>query len=173
MDSTVFPQSDVSNPYEIYSQMLLSNPVFWDDKNKLWAIYSYADCKRILTEPTALIPALNNKNLNEYALLISGKLTRLNNPPQHQAARQVAVTLLEKIKQVSLPGILENLIQPVKRNNEIDWVNVVCKKLPVLAILKGFEFPDTDIEFVENKILTLVKIMLPDKTAEQVDAINE
>src|SRR5258706_6237926 len=173
MNSAVFLQSDVSNPYEIYSQMLLSNPVFWDDKNKLWAIYSYVDCRRILTEPAARIPELNNKKLNEYALLISGKFARLSNPPHHQIARQVAVELLEKIKQVSLPGILENLIQPVKRNNEIDWVNVVCKKLPVLAALKGFEFPDTDIEFIENRIQLLVKIMLPDKTAEQVDAINE
>jgi hypothetical protein len=60
--------------------MLSTSPVFWDEKNKLWAIYSYADCRRILTDPSAQIPALNNRNLNEYALLISGKLARLNNP---------------------------------------------------------------------------------------------
>jgi cytochrome P450 len=153
--------------------MLLSNPVFWDDKNKLWAIYSYAGCRRILTDPYAQIPALNNRNMNEYALLMSGKFARLNNPPQHQAARHVAMALFEKLKQVSLPGILENLIQSAKRTNEIDWVNIVCKKLPLLALLKGFEFINTDIEFMENKIQTVVKIMLPDKTTEQIDGINE
>jgi cytochrome P450 len=72
-----------------------------------------------------------------------------------------------------LPGILENLIQPAKGTKEIDWVNLVCKKLPVLTILKGLEFQDTDIEFIQNKIQTVVKIMLPDKTAEQIDGINE
>jgi len=173
MNSAIFLQSDVNNPYSIYSQKLSSTPVFWDDKNKLWAIYSYSGCRRILTDPYAQIPALNNRNLNEYALLISGKFARLNNPPQHHAARHVAMALFEKLKQVSLPGILENLIQSAKRTNEIDWVNIVGKKLPLLALLKGFEFTNTDIEFMENKIQTAVKIMLPDKTTEQIDGINE
>ena len=173
MESALFLQSDTDNPYRIYSQMLSSNPVFWDAKNKLWAIYSYADCRRILTEPAAHIPEVNKKNLNEYALIISGKLVRLNNPPQHEMARRVAMQLFEKIKQVSLPDILQYLIQSAERVDEIDWVNAVCKKLPVLAILKGFEFPDTDIAFFENKIQQLVKIMSPNKTTEQIDAINE
>jgi cytochrome P450 len=173
MKSAIFLQSDVNNPYDIYSQMLSTSPVFWDDKNRLWAIYSYAGCRRILTESSAQVPALNNKNLNEYAMFISGKFARLNNPPHHQIARQVAMKLFEKMKEVSLSVILENLIESAKGTNEIDWINVACKKLPVLAILKGFEFADTDIEFVENKMQQLIKIMLPDKTAEQIDAINE
>ena len=173
MESAIFLQSDVNNPYEIYSQMLSSSPVFWDDKNKLWAIYSYTGCRRVLTESAAQIPPLNNNGLNEYALLIAGKLVRLNNPPQHKAARQVTMQLFEKMKQVSLPDILENLIQSANGVNEIDWINTVCKKLPVLAILRGFDFPDTDIEFVENNILRLTKIMSPNKTTEQIDAINQ
>jgi cytochrome P450 len=173
MKSAVFLQSDVSNPYDIYSEMLATNSVFWDDMNKLWAIYSYADCRRILTEPAAHIPVLNNKNLNEYALIISGNLVRLNNPPRHEMARRVAMHLFEKMKKVSLLDILQYLIQSAGGVGEIDWVSAVCKKLPVLAILKGFEFPDTDIEFFENKIHQLVKIMLPGKAAEQSDAINE
>ena len=173
MESAIFLQSDVNNPYEIYSQMLSSSPIFWDDKNKLWAIYSYAGCRRILTEPAALIPSLNNNGLNEYALLIAGKLVRLNNLPQHEMARQVTMQLFEKMKQVPLAGILENLIQSAGGVNEIAWINSICKKLPVLTILKGFEFSDADIEFVENNIQRLIKIMLPYKTAEQIDSINQ
>jgi cytochrome P450 len=172
MKSAVFLQSDVNDPYDMYSEMLATSPVFWDDMNKLWVIYSYADCRRILTEPAAHIPVLNNKNLNEYALIISGNLVRLNNPPQHEMARRVAMQLFEKMKQVSLPDILLYLIQSAGEFGEIDWVNTVCKKLPFLAILKGFKFSDEDIDFFENKIQRLVTIMLPDKTAEQIDAIN-
>ena len=172
MKSAVFLQSDVSNPFDIYSEMLAANPVFWDVKNKLWAIYSYNGCRRVLTEPAARIPQLNNSNLNEYALLIYGKLTRLNNSPQHEIARRVAMQLFEKMKQVSLPDILRQLLQSAK-TNEIDWVSTICKKLPLLTMLQGFEFSDDDIDFFENKIQQLVKIMLPDKTVEQINSINE
>src|SRR4029078_13520857 len=99
MNTVVFLQSETDNPYELYSQMLETNPVFWDHKNKLWGIYSYAACRRILTEPTARVPALNNRDLNEYALFMVEKFVRLNNPPHHQMARQVAMKLFEKMKE--------------------------------------------------------------------------
>src|SRR4030095_108687 len=56
---------------------------------------------------------------------------------------------------------------------DIDWVKSICKKLPVIVVLKSFYFTDNDCDFIVGKIEQLVKIMLPDKTPEQVMAINE
>jgi len=93
MINTLFLQSEVQDPYKLYEQMLYDCPVFWDGTNKLWAIYSYKNCKEILSDPTIQIPSINCSNtdgLNEYTLAITGKLARISNGPQHEIAKQTA-----------------------------------------------------------------------------------
>ena len=48
MSSSLFFQSDVKDPYSIYKLMLDKNPVYWDETNQIWAIYSYEYCVEIL-----------------------------------------------------------------------------------------------------------------------------
>jgi cytochrome P450 len=55
----------------------------------------------------------------------------------------------------------------------MDWVNSVCEKLPVLTVLKSFGYEENDVVFISEKMESLVKIMLPQKTEEQVKSINE
>ena len=171
---TTFLQSGVEDPFKLYETMLSDNPVYWDNENKLWAIYSYENCKAILSNTSAHIPAinLNNKDgLNEYALLMTDQFVRLSNGIQHELAREAAILMLDKTNTVAINEIIEMLL----RNSEadIDWVNSICKKLPVIVVLKSFDFTDNDCDFIAGKIEQLVKIMLPDKTPEQVRAINE
>ncbi len=176
MVNTLFLQSDATDPYEIYSQMLTEHPVFWDNRNKLWAIYSYENCKAILTNAAVIIPSLafaGNNKLNEYAALLANNLTRLSNPPQHNVAKQISLQLFEKMKPVSLTDILKELFTKTDIHGEVDWVNAVCKKLLVFTILKGFDFADADIDLVLSRMEQLVKIMLPVKTDEQAGVINK
>jgi len=87
---TAFLQSGVEAPFKLYETMLSANPVYWDNENKLWAIYSYENCKAILSNTSAHIPAinLNNKDgLNEYALLMTDQFVRLSNGIQHEFKR--------------------------------------------------------------------------------------
>ena len=172
MPPTLFFQSDIHDPYKLYGTMLRENPVYWDEHNKLWAVYSYKDCVSILCNSTAHIPAINVKNndrLGEYALLITDQLARLNNGSQHEIARQAAMLLAGKMKPVSINNILGKLIA----TGETDWVDAVCKKLPAMAVLKSFDFSKEDTDLITGKITALVKIMLPYKTSEEVKEINE
>lgn len=173
---TAFLQSVVKDPYKIYETMLSDNPVYWDDTNQLWAIYSYENCKAILSNSFANIPVinLNNKDgLNEYALLMTDQFVRLSNGIQHELAREAAILLLAKTNTVSINEVVEKLLQNIDYKAEIDWVNSICKKLPALVVLKSFGFNDNDCDFIAGKTEQLVKIMLPNKTPEQVRAINE
>ena len=152
--------------------MLRENPVYWDEHNKLWAVYSYKDCVSILYNSTAHIPSINvkdNDGLSEYALLITDQLARLNNGSQHEIARQAAILLTGKMKPVSINNILEKLID----TGETDWVDTVCKKLPAMVVLKSFGFSKEDTDLITGKIPQLVKIMLPHKTSEEQKEINE
>ncbi|MEP6948026.1 MAG: cytochrome P450 [Ginsengibacter sp.] len=176
MPTTLFLQSEVQNPFKLYETMLRENPVYWDSSNGLWAIYSYAGCKKILSNPLAHIPATNAGNrdgLNEYALLISGRLARLSNGVQHEMAKQTAQLLFGNMKSTITNNITEKLMAKGNEKDEIDWVNTICRKLPVIVVLKSFDFNEEDCDFILSKIEPLTKIMLPNKTPEQVAAINE
>ncbi|WP_035650175.1 cytochrome P450 [Flavobacterium sp. ASV13] len=176
MNPTLFLQSDVSNPYLIYKTMLQNNPVYWDETNKIWAIYSYEDCVSILKNSKAEIPVVNANNeqkLNKKALEILNNLTRLSNGIQHEISKEIAMLLFSKMKSVDINSIISQLIKSDLTENKIDWVNSVCKKLPVLVVLKSFGFEEKDCDFVSNEIESLVKIMLPQKTEIQVNSINE
>lgn len=176
MSSTLFLQSDTNNPYLIYKTMLEKHPVYWDETNKIWAIYSYEDCISILKNPKAQIPAINPNNeqkLNQYSLEIFNNLTRLSNGIQHDIAREIATSLFSNINSVDINYIISQLIKNDLAENKIDWINSVCKKLPILVLLKNFGFEENDCDFISDKIEFFTKIMLPNKTKEQVKLIND
>lgn len=172
MQSTIFLQSEVADPYKIYAQQLMENPVVWDNVNNLWAVYSYETCEFILKNSFAQISVTDNTGFNEYALAIKSKLTRLSNYPHHETARTAAMILFQTMKPANIQDILNNLIEKEINSNEIDWVNAVCKKLPVLSILKSFQFNADDGNFITGTVEQLVKILQPKQSPENIASIN-
>jgi cytochrome P450 len=166
MQTAIFLQSEVRDPYAIYANL---PSIFWDDINHIWALYSYAHCKKILTHPAALIPAVNTDGLNDYARIITGGLARLSNGNDHINARETAMHLFQCMLPVSTVGILEHLIG---KATTFDWVETVCKKLPVLSILNSFGFNKEEGDFITDHIHQLVRLMLPVKTEEQLISVN-
>jgi cytochrome P450 len=175
MSPTLFLQSDIKNPYAIYKTMLEEHPVFWDETNQIWAIYSHEYCVEILNSPNVNIPVINpnnEQNLNEYALKIINHLSRLSNGIQHVIAKETAMLLFANMKSIDINQIIAELLDNGLIENKIDWVDSVCKKLPVLVILKSFGFEQDDCKFISEKTEHLVKIMLPNKSIEQIQSIN-
>ena len=176
MISSLFLQSDIHDPYEIYKSMLEKSPIYWDETNKIWAIYSYQYCVEILKNTNTKIPGVNLNNeqkLNEYALKILYNLTRLSNGIQHQISKEISLLLFSNLKSVDISQITSSLIKNDLFENKIDWINSVCKKLPILVLLKSYGFEENDSAFISEKIESFSKIMLPQKTEEQVRFINK
>lgn len=176
MSSSLFLQSDVRDPFSIYKTMLDENPIYWDDENKIWAIYSYKYCVEILKNTQAYIPVINQNNeqkLNKYALDILNNLTRLSNGIQHEISREIAMLLFSNMKSITIETIIYQLFEKDLIENKIDWVYSVSKKLPILILLKSFGFSENDSVFISEKIEIISKIMLPNKTEEQIKSINE
>ncbi|MCV9930321.1 cytochrome P450 [Flavobacterium sp. LS1R49] len=176
MPSSLFLQSDIKNPYSIYKTMLDEHAIYWDETNKIWAIYSHEYCTEILNSTNVHIPIINRDNeqkLNEYSLKIINHLLRLSNGIQHEITKEIAMLLFSNMKSIDNNQIIAELINNGLVENKIDWVNSLCKKLPVLVILKSFGFKQNDCDFFLEKIELLVKIMLPNKTTEQVQSINK
>lgn len=175
MTAALFLQSDIQDPFSIYKSMLDKHPVYWDEINQIWAIYSYEDCVSILKNPKAEIPVINPDNeqkLNKHALDILTNLTRLSNGIQHEISKETAMLLFSKMKSININSIISRLIETNLIENKIDWVHSVCRKLPVLAVLESFGFEEKERTFISDEIESFSKIMLPNKTEEQVKLIN-
>lgn len=170
--NVLFSQSETENPYGFYEKMLVENPVYWDEKNNIWAIYSFHECQFVLNNNSCEIPKIDTDYLNEKAKIIVENLVRLNNPPFHKEARNSTNRLFEKLLSVDIDESLTFLINDFNFTESFDFVEKVAKKLPVLTILKGFEFDKTAIDYILPRIEILVKLMLPKKSQVQIDEIN-
>jgi cytochrome P450 len=172
--NTLFQQSDVVDPYAIYAERLATQPVFHDDANSLWAVYSYDACKTLLDDRRAKIPPLGDLYahlLTQAAASLSKQLVRLSNPPLHAPRKQVAMHLHELMVPVDVSALLPELLAHV--DEEFDWVEVVCKKLPALVVLRSFGFTVADIAIILPHVEVLTKIMRPNKSEAQVREIND
>ena len=172
MVPALFLQSDVTDPYALYSKQLAEHPVYRDEESGVWAVYSYALCRQLLAADAGMIPPVATEGLNEYALAITGRLVRLSNGPGHAVARQSAMLLFQSRLPVSTRDILPGLLPRQPGGLEIDWVESVGKKLPVLHLLAGFAISREDGLFIAGHMDTLVKLMAPVKTDAQVAAVN-
>lgn len=172
--SPLFLQSEVKNPYTFYQKMIEENPVYWDETNKIWTIYSYEFCVAILKSPNAHIPAFPpNENLNQYVLKIINNLARLSDGIQHAIAKETATILFSNIKSIEIQLLTEELLAKDFASKKINWVDSVCKKLPVLTVLKSFDFDDEDCHYIAQNIAQFLKIMQPNKTDEEVEILND
>ena len=159
----------------IYTRQLASNPLYWSEETNTWVAYSYDYCKAILLSDHVCVPEAvidDNTLLNEKAVLLLRKLVRISNNDQHTIARQAAMLIYNSMKPVAISDILETLLADIKENATFDWIATVCKKLPVLIILKSLGFSEDDCTFVVDNISSLVKIMSPAKTTQDIELIN-
>lgn len=173
MTNTVFLQSEVSDPHAVYEQMLARQPIVYDEANRLWAVYGYGACQEVLTVSSAHIPAQNQANIermNPYARAILENLVRLKNPPEHARLRPLVSDLFGRMKRVPAGELLEPLL--LTSTTTLEWVDVVCKRLPALSVLRGFDFSEDDSTVLLEGVATLCTFMRPEKSAEVVAELN-
>ena len=157
----------------IYSRQLKENPLYYDRNLNTWVAYSYAHCKTILQHADAFIPSpVVEDALSEKGKLLLKSMARLSNGGQHEASRAAAMTVFGKITQVPAGSILKDLLNGISTKDGFDWVEVAAKRLPVRLLLKGLDFNDGDSKYLTEKLPTIVRIMLPNKSRQDVELLN-
>jgi cytochrome P450 len=172
MNGTLFLQSEMADPYAFYADRRARGPVTWDDANQIWAVYSYAACRSLLNNAAARIPGQPPaalQPLDMHAVAIVRNLARLANPPTHSALRQAALRLYESLRPADTAALLQRLIGG---RREIDWVDAVCRKLPALVLLEGLGFAPSHADAIMPHIEALTRLMLPDRSAQQLVDVN-
>lgn len=157
----------------IYSRQLNENPLWYDVNLHTWAAYGYAHCKFILQHEAAFIPPpVVEDTLSEKGTLLLKSMARLSNGEHHDASRTAAMALFAKIKRAPVALILKELLNGIMTGDGFDWVDVVAKQLPVRLLLTGLDFNDNDSNYVAENLKDLVRIMLPNKSGQDIQKLN-
>ena len=172
MSTTLFQHSDGPDPWPLYRERLARWPVIWDADKGLWAIYRYADCLQVLSHPGMLIPAVPDEGLGPVARDIKSRLVRISNSPSHGPAREAAMLLFKNRAAVDIAPLLDLLLPPPGRPSTYDWVERVCKVLPVMHLLRGFGFSAADASYIQGQLPELLKLMQPVHDVEAAAALE-
>ncbi|AMQ01269.1 hypothetical protein AY601_4428 [Pedobacter cryoconitis] len=175
MDTGIILDWNTIEPYTFYTQRRATHPLYYAKAQQSWLIYAYPQAKEVLLHQDALIPELNTSQtgLNKNAVQLIQQLARLNNFEQHQQSRAAALQIYNQMQPVATQDLLDLLLKPVITGIPVDWVEVVCKRLPALYILKSLNVEAKDCTFLIDHLPVLVKIMSPQQNPATIKQLNE
>jgi len=162
MSMNVFPPPDqILNPYPFYAQMRKSNPLAYDDKNKVWGIFRYDDIQTVLAnyrhfssdfqkliniEQAQMNQQVQNKNEQERESVRPSILT--SDPPYHNKLRSVissafTSTTIGRLRP-RIEEITHDMIDNVIQSGSMDLINDLAYPLPVTVIAELLGIPSDD-----------------------------
>jgi len=172
MENVLFLQSEVRDPHLFYSKMRSNHPVYYDEKNKIWAVYTYKACEEILQTNQSSISKPNSLvNKNDELKNILSNLARLSNGEIHAEARAAAINLMSHWRVCDAPTLLHSLMGEPRLPATFNWVSEIAIRLPVFALLKGFDFSTRNAMLVLSEMENLVKLMTPVNTDDEVNTV--
>lgn len=158
----IFPPPDqILNPFPFYAQMRKSNPIVYDDKNKVWGIYRYEDIQSVLTnyrhfssdfqklisiEQAQMNQHIQNKKEQERESVRPSILT--SDPPYHNKLRSVisstfTSTTIRRLRP-RIEEISHDMIDNVIERGSMDLINDLAYPLPVTVIAELLGIPSDD-----------------------------
>ena len=158
----VFPPSDqILNPYPFYAQMRKFHPIVYDDKNKVWGIFSYDDIQSVLTNHKFFSSDVqklmkmqqaemkqqeqNNKRERDESVRRS---ILTSDPPYHNKLRSVisSAFTLNTIGRLRprIEQICHDMVDKVIEKGHMDLITDLAYPLPVTVIAELLGIPSDD-----------------------------
>ena len=164
--------------------MLATSRVKFDVAKNAWMIYGYDECRTLFSSACVAIPPVfvpQGATLNSAASTIANRLARISNDHSHQAAREAALSLYQRLTAADIRSIVHRQLStiivheqllPAKVTLPFDWVNLIAKRSCTAVILNAFGFEANDTDWILANMPVLVKLLSPVKTADDIEALN-
>lgn len=134
--------SMLANPYPVYRQLQVEDPVHWHEQLNAWIVTRHADCIRILGDPQTFIN--DYRKLGEEAPEDILGLQTLD-APEHTAVRHI---LLDAIRAIDIPmwvkeccTLAEGILSEVNLER-FDFVKEFNEPLALASMCQFFGIPD-------------------------------
>ena len=144
------------DPFKFYATMRESNPIAYDDKNKLWGVFRYYDVQSILGDYTHFsseppIPSLQKgkqPQKESRQMAFSRPSLLKSDPPYHRILRGVIASAFTPMAIARLESRIEDvanhLVDRVIKNGRMDLISDLAYPLPVTVIAELLGVPAED-----------------------------
>jgi cytochrome P450 len=127
------------NPYPYYKELRDKAPVAWIEPMQAWAVSRYADVDFILRNPRVFSSGLWNEAASGDLVVVPEAPGLLSmDPPDHTRMRKLAnkgfTPRLIRAMEPRIQAITQELLQPVKKQAELDIVPTLAVPLPIIVI---------------------------------------
>jgi cytochrome P450 len=157
----IFPSAEQRlNPFQFYVDMRHNNPVAYDDRNNIWAVFRYYDVQFILGDYTHFssavpVPTKLDANLQkegneeeEQKMPFSRPSLLKSDPPYHRTLRGVVASaftpmIISKLEP-RIENITHDLLNQVIEKGNMDLINDLAYPLTVTVIAELLGVPSQD-----------------------------
>jgi cytochrome P450 len=137
-------------PFQFYADMRHNNPVAYDDRSNMWAVYRYYDIQSILGDYTHFSSEPSSNSTQSDPIIGVRNLLR-SDPPYHRTLRAVVASAFNPMTisklEPKIESITHNLLNQVIEKGNMDLITDLAFPLPVTVIaeLLGVPLEDRDI----------------------------
>ncbi len=136
------------NPFPLYEQLQLDDPVHWSEPLRGWVVTRYDDVRQVTMAPAMssnrLLPFYESLK-DERRDILSGVMRYLNlwlvfrEPPEHTRLRKLLNSVFTPALIASMQGdigkTVESILEPLDATKPIDFMRDVAVLLPAYVIL--------------------------------------
>ena len=147
----IFPSPEERlKPFQFYADMRHNNPVAYDDRNNVWAVFRYYDVQSILGDYVHFSSAPSPKIKRKRRTIITAPSLLRSDPPYHRTLRAVIASAFTPMTisklEPRIESISHDLLNRVIEKGSMDLINDLAFPLPVrvIAELLGLPFEDRD-----------------------------
>ncbi len=178
----LFDPELIRNPYPFYSDLRETAPILKTSygSEEVLVLSRFEDVARILNDKNTTVNQPGSREPMIFKNTSTGALWRNSisrmDPPRHTKTRRVAARSftsvnLEKFKPI-VTEITEKVFNEVGTNN-IDIVEEISTKIPLLVICKLLGIPSEDWNYLQTQTESFLRIFLPYQISEkELDQIN-
>jgi cytochrome P450 len=144
----IFPSPEQRlSPFLFYADMRHNNPVAYDDRNNIWAVFRYYDVQSILGDYThfSSVPPTKKQQMS----FLRPSLLR-SDPPYHRTLRGIVASAFTPMAisklEPRIESITHDLLNQVIEKGNMDLIKDLAYPLPVTVIaeLLGVPLEDRD-----------------------------
>lgn len=168
------PLSDpniIPNPYPVYAELAERDPIHWCEGLKAWAIMRHADCLSALNDPRLKAERMEQvlgvkfpgQDLPPESIYhrFTKNVMMYTDPPVHDSLRKSThpgfTRAAHEHYSKLIEGVANDLVATVPEGKtEIDGVEDLALKLPVIAAVRAFGCPEEDLDFVLPRVADIM-----------------
>lgn len=141
-----FDSKFLLNPFSWYAQMRREAPVHYDEAKRSWSVFRYADVQRVLSEWQTFSSKIPHPPEQQHLT----ESLNYTDPPKHRSLRSLVqgVFTPRRIESMAprITEITHDLIEQIKRKDQVDLIHDFSSPLPVTAIAEILGVPTQDWE---------------------------